>query len=109
MKKKVASTKKKVLKKKTSSRKLQQGNTTRVIIQFDAGFPNKLTIRGEGAGLDWESGRELKNITSNEWVWETKEDFEDCEFKILINDQVYEAGENHHLACGQQLRYSPQF
>lgn len=84
-------------------------NITRVIIQYDVGFPNKVTIRGEGAGLTWTQGVDLKNISANEWVWETQANFEECEFKVLLNDQVYEAGENHHVVCGQQLRYSPQF
>ncbi len=36
---------------------------TRVIVQFDTGFPNSLFLRGEGIpGLNWEKGVELKNL-----------------------------------------------
>jgi hypothetical protein len=82
---------------------------TRVTIKYDAGFPNQLYIRGKGANLSWDKGQPLKNIKPDEWIWETDTHFTHCEFKILINDRVYENGENHLLNAGSSLVYTPHF
>ena len=60
-----------------------------------------LAIRGQGAGLSWDKGVALKNLSADEWVWETDASFKDCEFKVLLNDQRYEEGENHRLKKGK--------
>ncbi len=83
--------------------------TTRITVKFDAGFPNNLFIRGRGADLNWDKGIQLSNVRADEWVWETDRPFTTCEFKILINDELYEAGENHVLQCGSQMIYTPRF
>ncbi len=82
---------------------------TRITIKYDVGYPNQLFIRGKGANLSWEKGQLLKNIKHDEWVWESESSFNDCEFKILINDRVYENGENHRIAAGETMNYSPHF
>ncbi|MFI0434435.1 MAG: hypothetical protein ACH350_01730 [Parachlamydiaceae bacterium] len=82
---------------------------TRLTIKYDAGFPNQLYIRGKGANLSWDKGHLLKNIKSDEWMWETDDHFTNCEFKILINDELYETGENHHLTSGHSLLVNPCF
>jgi hypothetical protein len=87
----------------------EKKGTTRVTVRFNAGFNNHLFIRGEGAGLSWERGVQLKNVGSDEWVWETSAAFKDCKFKVLINDQHYENGENHHIHGGIALQYTPKF
>lgn len=83
---------------------------TCITVQYDVGFSNSLFIRGEGLpGLSWDKGVELKNSQSNEWVWETHENFCDGEFKILINDQIFELGENHKISAGSCTRLNPKF
>lgn len=82
---------------------------TKVIVKYDVGFNNKLTIRGTGANLSWEKGIDLKNINSNEWVWETDANFTECEFKVLINDTTYEIGDNHKITCHTTTEYKPNF
>jgi hypothetical protein len=82
---------------------------TRITIKYDAGFPNQLYIRGKGANLSWDKGQLLKNVKIDEWVWETDAHFTHCEFKILINDRVYENGDNHLLNAGSTLLYTPHF
>ncbi|MBA3722595.1 MAG: hypothetical protein H0W88_09365 [Parachlamydiaceae bacterium] len=82
---------------------------SKVTIKFDVGFKNHLTIRGKGANLSWEKGIALKNTKPDEWVWETDATFPNCEFKILINDKQYEAGENHNLKAGTSITYTPKF
>lgn len=82
---------------------------TKVTIKYNAGFPNQLFIRGKGANLSWEKGQPLKNTKPDEWVWETDTRFSSCEFKILINDTIYETGENHLLNEGANILYTPSF
>ncbi|MDR3624231.1 MAG: hypothetical protein P4L16_03710 [Chlamydiales bacterium] len=82
---------------------------TKVIIDYDVGFGNSLYIRGQGAGLTWEKGVQLKNVKANEWIWETCATCTVAEFKILINDRQYETGPNHSIKCGSTTQYSPRF
>ncbi|MBM3208417.1 MAG: hypothetical protein FJZ57_07455 [Chlamydiae bacterium] len=81
----------------------------KVVVKFDVGFSNALFIRGQGAGLSWEKGVPLKNVGACEWVWEPDHAFNECEFKVLINDQQYENGENHHIRYGDVIQYIPVF
>jgi len=92
-----------------SKEKRKLGPKTRVIILFDTGFGNHLTIRGKGANLTWERGIPLHNSKTDEWIWETNTPFNTCEFKILLNDKAYELGENHLLNCGTTIQYTPKF
>ena len=87
----------------------KKGPRTQVIVKYDAGFPNNLYIRGQGANLNWERGILLKNLKQDEWVWETNELFSSCQFKVLLNDTEYEDGENHEVRCGSSIRYTPHF
>lgn len=87
----------------------KKGPTTRIIVKYDVGFNNAVYLRGDGADLSWDRGIILKNIKSDEWVWETNIPFNKCEFKVLINDRQYELGENHLLLCGTSFEYTPSF
>lgn len=93
-----------------SSKPLNQAKArSRIVVHYDVGYPNNLYIRGKGANLSWDRGILLKNVKPDEWVWETDETFENCEFKVLINDYIYETQENHKLKHGQNLEYTPLF
>jgi len=82
---------------------------TRILVKYDVGFKNHLYIRGSGAGLSWSKGQPLKNIGSDEWIWEAPFPFTECEFKVLVNDEHYEQGENHRLVSGKFFQYTPRF
>jgi hypothetical protein len=92
---------------------LQQKNKqmkTRIVANYDCGFPNTLFIRGEGVStLSWNKGVPMKNTGSNQWVWESERPFTHCEFKVLVNDNYYEMGENHKINFGQDYSINPQF
>lgn len=93
----------------STSVKTHSGPKTRITINYDAGFPNGLYLRGHGANLSWDKGILLKNVKADEWIWETNVPFTSCEFKVLINDSQYEIGQNHTLTCGASIRYTPNF
>ncbi|MDP1880849.1 MAG: hypothetical protein Q8K60_07910 [Parachlamydiaceae bacterium] len=82
---------------------------TRLTIKYDIGYQNKFFIRGKGANLSWDKGQEFTNVKPDEWIWETEIPFNQCEFKVLINDEIYEIGENHFLNCGSSVVYTPHF
>lgn len=82
---------------------------TRITVKYDVGFNNSLFLRGEGPGLAWNKGIKLKNTKADEWVWETNQTFQGGEFKILINDTLFEQGENHKLMPGANVVYTPSF
>jgi hypothetical protein len=101
-------------KEKTEEKQREQprhtSTKTKLTIKYDCGFPNIITIRGSGAPqLSWEKGVPLKNVKPDEWVFETDASFGKCEFKVLINDTIYESGSNHTLMCGAQSQYTPHF
>lgn len=95
--------------KPSSSPEEHHGKKTRLLVKFDCGFNNWITIRGEGAGLNWQAGIPLKNIGNDEWAFETDLVFVNCEFKVLINDEIYESGPNHPLICGTSTQHIPYF
>ena len=95
--------------KSCSSNLKSHNDAGKVVVKYDVGFSNTLYIRGKGAGLSWEKGIALKNVGPNEWLWEPSHAFSECEFKVLVNDQHYEGGENHHIQYGDVIQYSPSF
>ncbi|MBS0623081.1 MAG: hypothetical protein JSS62_00490 [Verrucomicrobia bacterium] len=83
-------------------------NKTRIIVHLNA--KEQPYLRGEGvSSLNWEKGVPLKKLTEDEWLWETDEAFQGGSFKILINDQDAELGENHPLYPGSSMRVNPKF
>lgn len=93
----------------TNEKKKAKGKLTRVVIHCDVGFNNSIFLRGNGANLSWDKGIMLLNTRSDEWVWQTDQSFNSCEFKVLINDSQYELGDNHILTKENCLEYTPRF
>lgn len=82
-----------------------------VVIQvnYDVGFNNTLYIRGSGGPLSWEKGLPLENVEASKWTWSTDQLNSPVVFKLLINDELYETGENRQLKAGAILDITPQF
>jgi membrane protein involved in colicin uptake len=82
---------------------------TSIIARVDVGFGNTLYVRGEGAGLSWEKGTALKNITPYEWGFASKKGSGPVTFKFLINDILWAEGEDLTVAAGGKSVSSPTF
>src|SRR5690625_3865408 len=82
---------------------------TTVVAMIDVGFGNQLYIRGEGAGLSWETGALMSCKGSDCWEWTSENATEPFEFKILINDDVWAQGENIVAKPGRANLISPAF
>jgi hypothetical protein len=82
---------------------------TSIIARVDVGFGNQLYIRGSGAGLSWDKGLALVNVSSYEWAFASTEAKGDVTFKFLINDEIWAEGENITVAKGGSSISSPVF
>ena len=92
--------------KKTAAKKTLK---TSIVAYADVGFGNMLYIRGEGAGLSWEKGASMKNISSAEWVFDTTKASGMITFKFLINDQIWAESDNLTIQAGSKSISSPEF
>ncbi len=110
--KKVPAKKSPTKKKATSAVKTtpakQTAAQTRIIARVDVGFGNALYVRGEGAGLSWEKGTALANVTPYEWTLSCSNKGTVI-FKFLINDELWAEGENITLQAGRKSISSPTF
>ncbi len=87
----------------------KQVGKTSIIARVDVGFGNQLYIRGAGAGLSWEKGLQLENVSSYEWAFATTKARSDVVFKFLINDELWAEGDNIIVAKGATSISSPVF
>lgn len=102
--KKVAA--KKAPAKKVATKKVEK---TSILANVDVGFGNSLYIRGEGAGLSWETGTTLENVSPYEWAFSATGVKGEVTFKFLINDEVWSDGDNLTVAAGGSSVSSPVF
>jgi len=82
---------------------------TSIIARVDVGFGNQLYVRGTGAGLSWEKGLPLENVSAYEWTFATTKAKSDVTFKFLINDELWAEGDNVIAAKGATSISSPVF
>jgi hypothetical protein len=92
--------------KKTPAEKVEK---TSIIARVDVGFGNSLYIRGEGAGLSWDKGVQLDNVSPYEWAFSTTKAKGDVTFKFLINDAIWAEGDDLTVAKGGTSISSPVF
>jgi hypothetical protein len=86
------------------------GTSVKIIANVDVGFGNRLYIRGDGCGLSWDRGVEMQSIDDDHWSWASPRYGErQCfDFKLLINDETWSAGENY-VAIGELNEVAPSF
>ncbi|HAS50501.1 MAG TPA: hypothetical protein DCS21_01610, partial [Gammaproteobacteria bacterium] len=95
---------------KAAAAKHADSVVTVVVAKYDVGYGKDMHIRGDGAGLNWESGVLMKNVENDVWVWTTNEAIEGTvKFKFLINDEIWCAGEDLSAPAGETTTLSPTF
>ena len=82
--------------------------TVTIEAKVDVGFGNRLYLRGEGHGLNWNQGIPLTCVNSSTWKW-SGEAAESLKFKLLLNDAVWSKGDDLVAAPGQKVEVSPAF
>jgi hypothetical protein len=77
-------------------------------VKRDVGFGNAVFLRGQGGGLTWERGVPMVCVDAKTWRWSGAAK-DPIKFKLLINDQVWSAGNDLSIAPGQKMEVAPEF
>jgi hypothetical protein len=91
-----------------SALKSNSGAVTTIEVKIDVGFGNALYLRGQGSGLTWDHGVPLACVDGGTWRW-SQTVASPITFKVLLNDQVWSAGNDLVVKPGQKLEVSPRF
>ena len=81
---------------------------TTIEVKLDVGFGNAVFMRGQGGGLTWERGLPLVCVDAKTWRWSGLAK-DPITFKLLINDQIWSAGNDLMIAPGQKIEVAPEF
>jgi hypothetical protein len=81
---------------------------TTIEVKLDVGFGNAVFLRGHGGPLTWERGVPLACVDAKTWRW-SGEARDPITFKLLINDQIWSAGNDLLIAPGQKIEVAPEF
>jgi len=80
--------------------------TARIVVNYECGDTDRLYIRGTGPFMSWGPGNEMRREGTSRWIYESTEPFETFEFKLALNDQFWETGENHKVESGKPVELS---
>ncbi len=85
--------------------------TTTVYAKYDVGWGNSMYIRGDTHPLNWNSGIQMTNVSSDTWMWQTTDIPKDQKFecKVLINDNRWATNSNWWVYGGQTIDIFPNF
>jgi hypothetical protein len=86
----------------------EPGAITTIEVKLDVGYGNTLYLRGEGSGLTWDRGVPLSCVDGKTWRW-SQPVKSPITCKVLLNDQVWSAGQDLKVAPGQKLEVAPAF
>lgn len=100
---------KKAAKKAPAKKAAKKILETTIIARVDVGFGNTLYVRGEGAGLSWDKGTIMENVSPYEWALKTTQAKTGVVFKFLINDEIWCEGEDLSVSAGGTSISSPTF
>lgn len=86
------------------------GRQTAIFIHYNTGFGNSLYVRGDTLPLNWDYGQRCENIDPNTWQFVMERPISgEIEFKLLLNDIIWESGENHVVKAGDTIEIWPSF
>ena len=73
------------------------------------GIGNKLFLRGEGPGLNWERGVPMQFLSIGKWGWTTTDAIDPVTCRIYRNDDTPMLDENIVIAPGVRTEVTPRF
>ena|ERR1700722_6699940 len=84
---------------------------TYITIKYDAGYGNTLSICGTGPKMSWDPKKALplRCVGNDTWVYETNDQFEEFNYKILVNNQIWEEGPDHLIRRDKPDQITPAF
>ncbi len=74
---------------------------TSIAITYKISPRHRLFIRGSGNGLSWEKGCPLTRYDDSTWLYGSPFPLEDMEYKFLINDSIWQEGDNYKIINGK--------
>lgn len=98
--------------KPTSTKAKSNGNagaTTALVATAYIGIGNKLYLRGDGPGLNWEKGQLMEFLAIGKWGWKTAEASAPVSCKIYRNDETPMLDENIVIDPGERVEIAPRF
>jgi hypothetical protein len=82
---------------------------TVITAHIDIGFGNALYLRGEGAGLSWDTGQRLVCVDGTSWTIALPETAKPVVYKFLINDSSWSTGPDYVATPGARISVTPSF
>lgn len=82
---------------------------TSVHVVADVGDGNKLYIRGDGPGMNWDRGALMDCVDHANWKWLTQTAMVPFAYKTLVNDLTWSVGENFKAEIGVENTVTPLF
>jgi Na+-transporting NADH:ubiquinone oxidoreductase subunit NqrC len=67
---------------------ISSDGATRLLVTAYIGIGNRLFIRGEGPGLNWDKGVPLQFVSIGKWRWESADVTVPVKFKLYKNDET---------------------
>ena len=86
-----------------------EDGSTRLLIGAFIGISNKLYIRGEGPGLNWDKGVPMDLVGIGKWEWKTFDAKSPVACKVLINDEQSTNDEDIVLHPGTTVETNASF
>jgi len=79
-------------------------------VRYDAGWGNRLSLRGSGGNLSWQQGLDGQCLASHEWHFQLRvKPGEKVTCKPLLNDVTWAVGGDFELEAGMQRAVYPFF
>ncbi len=88
---------------------LDDAGSISLIVNLLGGIGNTPYIRGEGVGLSWDQGVEMRFVEIGKWEWSASDVEEPVRVRIYLNDKISAYGEDIELKAGEQLEITPEF
>ncbi|WP_135552357.1 alpha-amylase family glycosyl hydrolase [Paenibacillus cymbidii] len=83
---------------------------TKIIVHYNAGFGNSISVRGDTTPLNWTWGQKAENVDANTWQYVMERPTSGTiQFKVLLNDSTWETGGNHSVTAGSTVDIYPSF
>lgn len=83
---------------------------TVIQIRYNCGWGNTLSLRGDIMPLSWERGIRCDCVAPDLWLCVLERPTDgSIEFKTLMNDTVWETGENHRVTVHENIIIEPKF
>lgn len=88
---------------------VQPPPATLITAKVDLGFGNHLYLRGEGPGLNWNTGIAMDCIAHDQWTATLQNATKPVTFKVLVNDVTWSQGNDFVVEAGQSTTITPKF